>query len=219
MTTTLRAGAVYSIGQPHTPSFADPLGLMSHCHRKIEAYLRGIVAAGEMLRGGRGADLAEAFSLVDAARDHFALRGPKHTEDEEVSLFPRMRECGGREAEDALSALSELEAEHRAAERAHADFEALLERLPRDGTAPPKDLTCYEELAAALSELYRPHIRVEDDLIFPTARRVLAPSALSAIGEEMRERRRDILQGVAQGAARGGGLFLKGVDKSGRPAL
>ena len=197
----LRAAAFHSIGQPHVPDFADPLGLMAHCHRKIESYLRGLVTAGDMLRRGRDGGLAEAFRLIDAAREHFALRGPKHTEDEEASLFPRMRERGGTEAEDALSALAELEAEHRAAERAHAAFDSLIDRLPRDGSAPVEDLYRYAELAAALGDLYRPHIRVEDELVFPVAARVLPPSELAVIGKEMRERRRDILRGVSNVAA------------------
>lgn len=205
-----RAGAIHAIGQRHVPDFADPLGLMSHCHRKIEGYLRGIVAAGEMLRGGRDADLIEAFGLIDAACEHFALRGVKHTEDEEVSLFPRLREYGGGEAEEALAALSELEAGHRSAERVHAEFDALVGRLPRDGSAAAAaDLRRYAELAGALSELYGPHIRVEDEFVFPLSARVLPASALSAIGEEMRERRRDILPGLVRHAM-AQPFFIKG---------
>lgn len=197
----LRAGAIYAIGQPHVPNFADPLGLMMHCHRKIENYLSGLVTAGDVLRGGAAVEAAEAFRVIDAAREHFAVRGPKHTEDEEVSLFPRMRECGGSEAEEVLSALADLEAEHRVVEQAHAEFDALVGRLPRDGSAAAEDLARYAELAAALSELYGPHIRIEDGIVFPLAARVLPPSALYAIGEEMRERRRDIIPGLARGAA------------------
>lgn len=125
MTAMLRARAVHAIGQPHAPDFSDPLGLMRHCHRKIEGYLGGLVIAGEMLRRGGAAEVAEAFRMVDAAVDveHFRVRGPKHTEDEEVSLFPRLREHGGREAVEALSAAAELEAQHRTAELAHAEFD------------------------------------------------------------------------------------------------
>lgn len=192
----LRTGALYAIGQPHLPNFADPLGLMSHCHRKIEGYLRGLVFAVEMLRGGRLDEVSEAFRLVDAAGEHFRVRGPKHTEDEEVSLFPRMREYGGKEAEEALSALSGLESQHRSAEQAHAEFDALIARLPRDGSARAEDLDRFAEMAAALADLYRPHIRLEDELVFPVAAKVLPRHVLTLIGEEMKERRRDILRGV-----------------------
>ena len=188
------------------PNFADPLGLMSHCHRKIEGYLAGLAAAGNLLRGGRPGETAEAFRLIDAAREHFALRGHKHAEDEEISLFPRLREHGGREAEDALCAVAELEAQHRAAEAAHAEFDALTGRLPHDGSARAEDLDRYAELAAALGDLYRPHIRVEDELVFPVAARVIPPPVLALVGEEMRARRRDILRGAANAVALTAGL-------------
>lgn len=43
-----------------------------------------------------------------------------------------------------------------------------------------------------LCELYRPHIRVEDELIFPLAEKILSPDELKEIGEEMKERRRQL---------------------------
>jgi hemerythrin-like domain-containing protein len=125
------------------------------------------------------------------------VRGPKHTEDEEVSLFPRLRGHGGVEAGEAFSAVAELEAQHRAAELAHAEFDALAGRLPRDGSAEAGDVDRFTELATALSDLYRPHIRVEDELVFPAAARGIPPSVLAAIGEEMRARRRDLLRSMS----------------------
>ena len=193
----LTRNELLTIGQPHVPDFSNPLGLMRHCHRKIEGYLSGLVTAGELLRGGREGDLAGAFRLIDSAREHFAVRGAKHTEDEEASLFPRLREHGGGEAEDALSALSELEAEHRAAEAVHAEFDELVEGLPRDGSAGPEDLERFAELTASLGDIYRPHISIEDEIIFPAAARVVPPHVLAEIGREMRERRRELLAGAA----------------------
>lgn len=193
----LREVALHTIGQAHVPDFADPLGLMSHCHRKIEGFLNGLAAAGEILLGGRAAELAGAFHVIDAARGHFALRGPKHTEDEEVSLFPRMREYGGHEAEDALAALAALETEHRVAEGVHAEFDELVGWLPRDGSAGVKEIDLFNELVTELADLYRPHIRVEDEIIFPAAARVLPPDVLSIVGQQMLARRRDLLTGLS----------------------
>ena len=195
----LRAVAPYTIGQPPVPNFADPLGLMSHCHRKIESYLAGLAAAGKTLLGGGAVETAGAFQVIDAAREHFAVRGRKHTEDEEVSLFPRLREYGGHEAEDALAALAALETEHRVAEGVHAEFDELVEWLPRDGSAGVKEIILFNELVAELADLYRPHIRVEDEIIFPAAARVIPPDALSIIGQEMLARRRELLTGLLGG--------------------
>jgi len=199
----LRAGALHTLGQAHVPNFADPLGLMSHCHRKIEGYLAGLAASGEILLAGRAAEMAGAFQVIDAAREHFAVGGPKHTEDEEVSLFPRLREYGGHEAEDALAALAALETEHRVAEGAHAEFDELVEWLPRDGSAVVKEVYLFNELVAELADLYRPHIHVEDEIVFPTAARVIPFNILLMIGDEMRERRRELLSGLRGGITNG----------------
>jgi hemerythrin-like domain-containing protein len=192
----LREVALRTIGQPHVPNFADPLGLMSHCHRKIEGYLAGLASSGEILLGGRASELAGAFQVIDAAREHFAVRGPKHTEDEEVSLFPRLREYGGREAEEALAALAALETEHRVAEGVHSEFDELVECLPRDGSAGVKEIYLFNELVAELADLYRPHIRIEDEIIFPTAARVIPSDALTIVGQEMLARRRELLKNL-----------------------
>jgi hypothetical protein len=49
-------------------------------------------------------------------------------------------------------------------------------------------------LVAQLTALYRPHIRLENELVFPVAARILPASEIQALGEEMRARRRLILQ-------------------------
>lgn len=188
----LRAVALHTIGQTHVPNFNDPLGLMSHCHRKIEGYLAGLATSGEILLGGCAAELVGAFQVIDAAREHFAVRGPRHTEDEEVSLFPRLSEYGGNEAGEALAALAALETEHRVAEGVHSEFDELVEWLPRDGSAGVKEISLFNELVAELTDLYRPHLRIEDEIIFPAAARVIPSDVLSVIGREMLARRREI---------------------------
>ena len=87
------------------------------------------------MRRGDAKRLPAAFDLIDLACAHFSVPGVKHTKDEEVSLFPRLREYGGAEAEDALAAAEELEIQHRVAERLHAEFDALAARYRRDGSA------------------------------------------------------------------------------------
>jgi hemerythrin-like domain-containing protein len=186
-------GVLHTIGQPHIPNFADPLGLMSHCHRKIEGFLLGLAASSEILRNGRADKLAEAFRMIDAAREHFALRGFKHTEDEEASLFPRMRDYGGTEAVKALETLARLESDHRQAEETHAELDALIDLLPRNGFISGEQLALYDVLVSELIGIYQPHIQIEDQVIFPTAARVLPPEVLKTIGEEMRMRRRELL--------------------------
>ena len=192
-----RMGTLHLIGQPHIPNFADPLGLLVHCHTRIEGHLRALEQACEILRQPDAKQLPAAFDLIDLACAHFAVPGVKHTEDEEVSLFPRLREYGGTEAEDALAAADELEIQHRVAERLHAELDALAERIPRDASAvAEQQADRLSEIVSILAALYRPHIRVENAIVFPVAARVLSARVVQTIGVEMRARRQGILKSL-----------------------
>ena len=186
--------SMLTINQPHIPDFADPLGLLVHCHERIEAQLSTLESAAEILRAGDRRPLPRVFGVIDAACAHFAIPGVKHTEDEEVSLFPRLRAHGGAGGEEALAAMAELESQHRAAEKLHAAFDKFVLTLPRDGSAEAKELDCFSSLVAELTTLYRPHILLENNFVFPIAGRVLPASEFQGLGEEMRARRKDILQ-------------------------
>src|SRR6266540_1063552 len=183
-----------AINQPHIPDFTDPLRLLVHCHERIEAQLSALERAAEILRAGDRQSLPRVFGAIDAACAHFAIPGVKHTEDEEISLFPRLRERGGDGGEDALAAMSELETQHRTAEKLHVEFDKCVSSLPRDGSADARELDCFSGLVAELAALYRPHILLENTLVFPVAARVLPASEIQALGAEMRARRKDILQ-------------------------
>jgi pyridoxamine 5'-phosphate oxidase len=186
--------SMLTINQPHIPDFTNPLGLLVHCHERIEAQLSALERTAEILSAGDTRSLPPAFAIVDRACAHFATPGVKHTEDEDVSLFPRLRERGGTAGQDALAAMTELESQHRTAEQLHAEFDELVGRLPRDGSADAKGLERFNELVTELTTLYRPHILLENNLVFPVAARVLPASEIQALGEEMRARRKDILQ-------------------------
>jgi hemerythrin-like domain-containing protein len=171
-------------------AFTDPIAMLVHCHRKIERQIEALEQAGEVLHSGLDKERQAAFFAIDMARAHFAGPGVKHTEDEEQSLFPRLHFRGRSAGKEALAAIAELEVEHRAAEHLHQSFEELVAKLPRDGSADSKDINHLNELIAAISYLYRPHMKVENELVFPLAERVLTPTDIERIGDEMRGRRR-----------------------------
>jgi hemerythrin-like domain-containing protein len=168
--------------------------LLVHCHERIEGQLETLERAVEVLRSGDGRSIPRAFGAIDAACKHFAVAGVKHTEDEELSLFPRLRERGGSAGEEANAAMTELESQHRKAEELHKQLDNFVLTLPRDGSSDTRELDCFSEMVAELVGLYRPHIFLENNLVFPIAGRVLPASEIHDLGEEMRARRKDILQ-------------------------
>lgn len=182
-----------NINQPHIPDFTDPLRLMVHCHQRIEAQLSSLQRAGEVVRGADTGKLATAFAAVDVACNHFAIAGVRHTLDEEISLFPRLRDLGGAAGREALAAISDLEFQHRTAELLHSEFDDLVRYFPRDGSADTREIDYFNQIVSELAVLYRPHILLENNLVFPIAASVLPASEIQQIGKEMRARRADVL--------------------------
>jgi len=176
-----------TIGAKLENDFTNPLGLLQDCHRRIERFLGVIV---EIIRETKGQHLddQQRTALTTALR-YFREAAPKHTEDEEVSLFPRLRESGGEAATDALNAVERLEADHVKAKSWHEQIEALGQRWLADGALGEQDSLRFQELSDQLVTLYQEHIDIEDNQLFPKARTVLTAEHLKAIGAEMADRR------------------------------
>ncbi len=177
-----------NIGERPSSGFEDPMGLLSDCHRRLERFLNLLITVTEHAHGGELS--TEQREALETSLRYFYEAAPKHTSDEEDSLFPRLRAVPDPRVQAALNRRVEaLEADHRAAAVDHAEVDKLGRRWLADG-----HLTAGEtrELAARLHELqalYERHIAVEDDEIFPLAREVLPADDLAQIGEEMARRR------------------------------
>jgi hemerythrin-like domain-containing protein len=169
------------IGAKPDSGFDDPLGMLSDCHRRIEHFLHILCFVAGRAQG-RSLTYEEA-AAVEAALGYFHLGGVRHTADEEESLFPRLIATG------AFAELEQLEHDHRDAGGLHAEVETLYQKWIRNKTLTEPDT---ERLLAAtngLRELYETHIRMEDEVVFPRAAKLLDRSSIEAIGQEFRGRR------------------------------
>lgn len=175
------------IGGPVDHGFDAPLGLLSDCHRRIERFLEVLVKIADARRGAQlSPPDRDAFA---AALHYFRTAAPRHSADEEESLFPRLRASTDPTAREALARLDALEADHRAAEDHHDAVNLLGERWLRLGGLRAGDARRLREHLAALERLYRRHIGIEDRELFPAAERTLNASDLEAVGREMAARR------------------------------
>lgn len=93
-----------------THAFSDPTGLLSDCHRRVEMFLGMLEAVAKVI--DRPAT-EETRRALESALRYFGEVAPKHTADEEESLFPRLRQMHDAEMEAAFSRLEQLEEEHR----------------------------------------------------------------------------------------------------------
>lgn len=183
------------LGAEPENDFTTPLGLLSDCHRRIEKFLDQLISLVSEVQPPRqeteqGTGLtAGQRNTLEVALRYFREAAPRHTLDEEESLFPRMRACSDEAVPIALASLDALEADHDRAETAHAEVETLGQKWLSNGHLSAQEFDRLGALLRDLRSLYQRHILIEDTQIFPLAGRVLDTDAIRAIGGEMAARR------------------------------
>ncbi len=175
------------IGAKPESGFQDPIGLLTDCHRRVERFLSVLVRVGEQKQGG-SLTSAEHTSLETALR-YFREAAPKHTADEEESLFPRLRAQGRPDLQAAIERVDALEREHAEADKWHAEADRLGQAWLAAGTLSPSDAARFSHLVTGLTELYRTHIDIEEREVFPAAAAAFGKAEFEAVGAEMAARR------------------------------
>lgn len=175
------------VGQSVDHGFDSPIGLLGDCHRRVEAFL-GILVT--VTRNWRGQPLpASDLAALEQARRYFEVAGPKHTADEESSLFPRLEKSEDEGVRSMALTMKALETDHRTAESLHASTDALIRAWVRHGSLSAEEAEALSAGLDQLARIYGRHIEIEDTQVFPAAARVLSPSDLEEIGREMAARR------------------------------
>ena len=169
--------------------FDQPLGLLSDCHRRIENFLAMLIRVLEQSNQGATPLSDEQRRALEAALKYFEVAAPRHTQDEEESLFPRMRGSRDPSAARAFERLDALEHDHREADVAHAAVDRLGRQWLGAGVLPAPASREIGELLHKLRDLYARHIAVEDTELFPLAARLLDDKQLQQVGSEMAQRR------------------------------
>ncbi len=175
------------LGSQGQADFTQPIALMMDCHRRIEHFLDVLSLLVE--RYGTSILDAQGRRALDTTLNYFRQAAPRHTEDEEQSLFPRMRKSGDPEVIAALAELDRLEADHRQAENVHQRIDEIGGAWLKTGRLRAQDLAELRALVDELHVAYAAHIHLEDESIFRLATQVLDEQSLVAIGDEMKRRR------------------------------
>ncbi len=173
------------IGAPvHT--FANPTGLLSDCHRRIEMFLGALQSAAPLLAEPPN---VETRASLATALHYFREAAPKHNADEEESLFPRLRQAADPRAQAVLEKLAALEGEHRWPAPLHEQIDQLGGKFLASGPLSAEEVESFRSAVAELVSMYREHIAFEDEVVFPCAAEILSPKDKAAIAGEMTLRR------------------------------
>lgn len=175
-----------SLGAKPEHGFDQPLGLLSDCHRRIEHFLGMMIRVFERSAGGKQPLKPDERQALEAALRYFEVAAPRHTQDEEQSLFPRLRASRQPEALAAVERVQSLEQDHRRVDAMHEEVERICRQWLDNGTPPPAKL---QDLLHDLRDTYSQHIQIEDSELFPLAARLLNAGQIADIGKEMAERR------------------------------
>jgi hemerythrin-like domain-containing protein len=167
--------------------FSEPLGLLSDCHRRIEYFLNVLIAIDATTAGGPLT--ASGRDALDRALRYFAVGAPKHTRDEEESLFPRLRNSSDPRAREAMALIDRLEGDHQEAEEHHAKIDMLARRWLADDRLTIEHAAELRHRLSRLRTLYTRHLAMEDQELFPIAAEVLTARDIRQIGREMATRR------------------------------
>jgi iron-sulfur cluster repair protein YtfE (RIC family) len=111
----------------------------------------------------------EARTALESALRYFREGAPKHTADEEESLFPRLRQMLHPDVESAIEKLKPLEDDHCMAQALHAQVEELGQQCLSPGNLSPAEADAFRKAVASLVSIYKQHISIEDDFVFPLA--------------------------------------------------
>lgn len=175
------------IGAKVESDFTDPVGMLQDCHRRIERFLGVLRVLGQQARGTPLT--ADHRKALETSLRYFREGAPRHVQDEEVSLFPRLRVQQNAKVAAALAIVERLEKDHSTVEAWHQELDALENSWLEKGTLDTESVSRFRQLTRQLSELYEEHIQVEDNELFPLAASHLPNTDLNAIGREMAKRR------------------------------
>jgi iron-sulfur cluster repair protein YtfE (RIC family) len=179
------------IGQKKESDFGEPIGMLEDCHKRILYFLRTLVTLAATGRE-QPLDHDRRISLEKALR-YFREAAPKHTADEEESLFPRLRRIDTPQVREIFSKLDDLETDHRLADSQHLEVETIGRQWLLTGALHFEDSARLTTVLESLSRLYDRHISLEETEIFSVARTILATPAKQTIGQEMAKRRGVVL--------------------------
>ena len=178
-----------TLGAKPEHGFDQPLGLLSDCHRRIENFLGMMIRVLERSQGGRQPLASEERDALQAALRYFEVAAPRHTQDEEQSLFPRLRDSANPDAHAALARMDALEEDHRRADVMHEQVARLCRPWLDTNVLATAEADEQHRLLHDLRDTYARHISLEDSELFPLAARVLNAAQLAEVGAEMAQRR------------------------------
>jgi iron-sulfur cluster repair protein YtfE (RIC family) len=167
--------------QPKTAD--DVVGSLIACHQRI----RHFAGVAVKLAHAQGATPEEVVQAASGVHRYFTVSLPLHEADEEETVRPRLDAIGDEKLRHALLAMGDQ----------HLAIDELLERLlpllvmvrnnPQTIHATGSEMC---SITKALDEMFRAHLQMEEEAIFPAIRTGLPEDERAGMLREMQARRK-----------------------------
>lgn len=162
----------------------DAVDMLLACHQRIRNFTGIAARLAEAAGAASGPEIANA---AEAVHRYYAIALPLHEADENESVYPRLRQrLTDKTERESLQAMVD---QHGPIDAVVAKLLPRWEELKRQ---PERIAERAEELranASRLQELWKEHLALEEEIVFPLIRKRLSEADLQAIHAEMKRRR------------------------------
>lgn len=164
--------------------FDQPFDMLEACHERVQRSL-GLLQRIMDHIDREGHDASSRSATADVLR-YFDIAAPLHHEDEELHVFPALKDADDPHLQEAVRT---LQADHVRMAALWAQLRPALVAWRDDPAAVAIDLAT-RTLAQAFMGQYDAHIETEEGLVYPAAKTCFDAPGLARIGGEMQARRR-----------------------------
>jgi iron-sulfur cluster repair protein YtfE (RIC family) len=167
--------------QPKSPEAA--VDLLVGCHQRIR-HFTGVAVKLAHAQGAAPEEIAQAAAGVHR---YYSVSLPLHEADEDQTLQPRLRAVADEQVRHALLAMGD---QHQAIDELIERLLPLLVLVTNNPDTLPEVGGEMCSITKALEEIFRAHLQMEEEIIFPAIRQALPESTRADILREMQERRK-----------------------------
>jgi hemerythrin-like domain-containing protein len=167
---------------PSKSKTGDVVDLLIGCHQRI----RHFTAIALKLAHALGATSDEIRQAAEAVYRYYSVSLPLHEADEDESLRPRLQPLADEKIQHALLAMSD---QHQTIDEILERLLPLLMLLKNNPNALGEVSGEICGITKTLEEVFRGHLQMEEEVIFPAIRTALSGSAREEVWAEMQKRR------------------------------
>jgi len=163
--------------------FDQPIEMWRACHERVQRFAALLSRLAAHLRN-QGAD-EDARVTATSIRRYFNEAAPRHHEDEEVDMFPRLRErLRADRDKTVLDVLGQVEADHLEMAGLWRKLDAVLAEI-----SSGRAVALEQPLIDRFATMYRHHIDAEERVLLPAMKKAFGKGDWLAVGRAMAERR------------------------------